>query len=79
MFLEAAKALAEKVTPEDIAGGAVYPELSRIRDCSFAVACATIRRAVAEGHADPEVLDNLEKAVERAMWFPEYLPMRFEP
>jgi malate dehydrogenase (oxaloacetate-decarboxylating) len=79
MFLEAAKALAAQVRAEDIAEGAVYPELSRIRDCSFAVACATIRRAVAEGHADPEMLDNLEKTVERAMWAPEYLPMRFEP
>ena len=79
MFLEAAKALAAQVRAEDIAEGAVYPELSRIRDCSFAVACATIQRAVAEGHADPELLDNLEKTVERAMWAPEYLPMRFEP
>jgi hypothetical protein len=43
------------------------------------VAGATIRRAVAEGHAEPEILDNLEKTVERAMWYPEYLPMRFEP
>ena len=40
------------------------------------MACATIRRAVAEGHADPEILEHLEKTVERAMWFPEYLPMR---
>lgn len=79
MFLEAAKALAAKVGPEDIAESAVYPELSRIRDCSFAVACATVRRAVAEGHAEPEILDHLEKMVERAMWVPEYLPMRFEP
>jgi malate dehydrogenase (oxaloacetate-decarboxylating) len=78
MFLDAAKALAAQVTAEDIAQGAVYPELSRIRDCSFAVACATIRRAVAEGHADPEVLDHLERTVEQAMWFPEYLPIRFE-
>jgi malate dehydrogenase (oxaloacetate-decarboxylating) len=79
MFLEAAKALAAQVRPEDIAESAVYPELSRIRDCSFAVACATIRRAVSEGHADAEALENLEKTVERTMWFPEYLPMRFEP
>ena len=79
MFLEAAKALAAQVTPEDIASSTVYPELSRIRECSFAVACATIRKAVAEGHADPEVLDHLEKTVERAMWYPEYLPTRFEP
>jgi malate dehydrogenase (oxaloacetate-decarboxylating) len=78
MFLEAAKALAEQVRPEDLADNAVYPELSRIRDCSLAVACATIRRAVAEGHADPEILEHLERTVEQAMWYPEYLPMRFE-
>jgi malate dehydrogenase (oxaloacetate-decarboxylating) len=78
MFLEAAKALAAQVRDEDLAECAVYPELARIRDCSFAVACATIRRAVAEGHAEPEILDHLEKTVERAMWVPEYLPMRFE-
>jgi malate dehydrogenase (oxaloacetate-decarboxylating) len=78
MFLEAAKALAAMVKPEDLAECAVYPELARIRDCSFAVACATIRRAVAEGHADPEILEHLEKTVERAMWYPEYLPMRYE-
>jgi hypothetical protein len=59
--------------------GAVYPELARIRECSYSVACATIRRAVDEGHADPEILDNLEKTVEHAMWYPEYLPVRHEP
>ncbi|MFI5007448.1 MAG: NAD-dependent malic enzyme, partial [Solirubrobacterales bacterium] len=79
MFLEAAKALAGKVTEEDLAESAVYPALTRIRECSFAVACATIRRAVAEGQASPEILDNLEQTVERAMWLPEYLPVRYEP
>ena len=78
MFLESAKALAALVKPEDLAECAVYPELSRIREISFAVACATIRRAVAEGHADPEILEHLEKTVEGAMWVPEYLPIRFE-
>ena len=78
MFLEAAKALAAMVKPEDLAECAVYPELARIRECSFAVACATIRRAVAEGHADAEILEHLEKTVDRAMWYPEYLPIRFE-
>jgi malic enzyme len=79
MFLDAAKALAEKVTAEDLAECAVYPQLSRILDCSHAVACAVIRRAVAEGHADSENLVNLEESVRRAMWFPEYLPIRYEP
>ena len=79
MFLEAARALAGQVTDRDLAEGAVYPELRRIRECSYAVACATIRRAVQEGHADAGILENLEKTVDRAMWYPEYLPMRYEP
>ncbi len=79
MFLEAAKALAGHVSDQHLAEGAVYPELRTIRECSFSVACATIRRAVAEGHADPEILESLEKTVDRAMWYPEYLPLRYEP
>jgi malic enzyme len=79
MVLEAAKALAGMVKSEDLSECAVYPELARIRECSFAVACATIRRAVAEGNANPEILEHLEKTVERAMWYPEYLPIRYEP
>ena len=78
MFLDAAKALAEKVTADDLKQCAVYPEFRRIRECSHAVACAVIKRAVAEGHADEEVLIKLEETLERAMWFPEYLPIRYE-
>jgi malic enzyme len=79
MFLAAAKALAEMVTASDLEQCALYPELRRIRGCSRAVACAMIKRAVTEGHADKEVLINLEQTVKRAMWFPEYLPVRYEP
>lgn len=78
MFLDAAKALAAQVSSQDLEESAVYPQLTRIRDCSHAVACATIRRAVKEGHADPEILENLEDTVKHAMWFPEYLPVRHE-
>jgi malate dehydrogenase (oxaloacetate-decarboxylating)(NADP+) len=79
MFLAAAKALAEKVTDKDLAEVAVFPELPRIRECSQAVACAVIRRAVEEGHADESVLTNLEDRVEKAMWSPEYCPIRYRP
>lgn len=79
MFLDAAKALATHVTEADIKESAVYPQLSTIRDCSHTVACAVIRRAVKEGYADPEVLTGLEETVRRAMWYPEYLPIRYEP
>ena len=57
----------------------VYPELPRIRECSHGVACAVIRRAVLEGHADDVMLRGLEQRVLRAMWVPEYRPIRFEP
>lgn len=79
MFLDAARALATHVTEADIAESAVYPQIGTIRDCSHSVACAVIRRAVKEGHADPEILVNLEETVRRAMWYPEYLPIRYEP
>ncbi|HEY0788586.1 MAG TPA: NAD-dependent malic enzyme, partial [Thermoanaerobaculia bacterium] len=79
MFLESARALAEQVTPADLEETAVYPHLSQIRECSHAVATAVIRRAVKEGHADASILVNLDKTVRNAMWFPEYLPIRYEP
>ena len=79
MFLDAAKVLADQVTDADLADGAVYPTLSRIRDCSHAVACAVIRRAVAEGHAAPEALRDLDQRVRGAMWFPRYRTLRRAP
>ena len=79
MFLDAAKTLAHQVSDEDLAEGAVYPSLTRIRQCSHAVACAVIRRAVVEGQTDERLLDKLEDWVAKAMWTPEYRPIRFEP
>lgn len=76
MFLDAARALADLVSQSDLDQSAVYPELTRIRDCSHAVACAVIRRAVAEGHASPGILQGLEETVKHAMWFPKYRPIR---
>ncbi len=79
MFLDAAKALAGKVTDEDLAETAIFPRLSRIRECSHAVACAVIRRAVEEGHTEERVLEDVENRVAEAMWAPEYRPIRYEP
>jgi malate dehydrogenase (oxaloacetate-decarboxylating) len=78
MFLDAAKALAALVTQEDLDDTAVFPDLTRIRECSHSVACATVRRAVVDGHAEPEILEGLEETIRRAMWIPEYLPIRYE-
>ncbi len=78
LLLAAAKALADVTPTGDSQEGAVFPDLRRIRECSHAVACAAIRCAVSEGHADPGVSFKLEETVRSAMWFPEYLPVRFE-
>ncbi|MBZ5498072.1 MAG: NAD-dependent malic enzyme [Acidobacteriia bacterium] len=79
MFLEAARALASKVTSKDLDESAVYPELPRIRECSLGVACATVHRAVKEGHADESILEGLQENLDRAMWYPKYMPIRYEP
>ncbi len=77
MFLDAAKALAGSVSASDLEHNAVFPELGRIRDISHAVACAVIRRAVDQGHAEEEILDDLEATLRNAMWSPEYVPLRY--
>jgi malic enzyme len=78
MFFDAAKALAATVTEKDLRETAIYPELTRIRECSHAVACAAIKRAVAEGNAEPAILPDLHETVKASMWFPDYLPLRPE-
>ena len=78
MFLAAAKALAEKFPdgkPEEIALSLDY---QNTRDYSHAVACAVIQQAVSEGYADEEMMNKLEEKVMNAMWFPDYLPFRYE-
>ncbi len=78
MFLDAAKTLAGLVSESDLKSGALFPQLKQIREISRTIAIAVVKRAVAEGHADQSMLKNVEARVERAMWFPEYLPIRFE-
>ncbi len=78
MFLQAAKVLSQKLTDGDLKECTVYPDFQRIRECSHAVACAVIKYAVSEGNANEEVLVNLEENIERAMWSPEYMPIRYE-
>lgn len=77
MFLDAARMLADQVTDADLASGAVYPDLTRIRSCSRAIAGAVIRRAFQERHASLESLDDLDQRIARAMWRPEYRPIRY--
>ena len=77
MFLEAARALSTQLTESDLRENAVYPELTRIRECSLSVACAVMRKAASEGIATAEIPSPLEENVRKAMWFPEYRSLRY--
>jgi malic enzyme len=79
VFLEAAKALAQQVSVDDLAAGSVYPSLTRIRECSHAVACAVVRRAIEEGQAGWPGGTSVEDLVTGAMWVPSYQPIHLEP
>lgn len=74
MFLAAAEALADLVDMDTLRTGALFPQITRVREVSRAVALAVAARAVADGVA--EALDDPEAAVSAAMWDPVYLPYR---
>ncbi|MBN8709131.1 MAG: NAD-dependent malic enzyme [Verrucomicrobia bacterium] len=72
MFLAAARALAAETTPEDLAQGCVYPQLTRIREVSQKVAMATANEAVHLGLARNDLGANPEAAIASLMFQPSY-------
>ena len=77
MFLVAAHQLADLVSDERLRTGALYPPVARLRAVARAIAIAVVRKARDDGlglaYTDPEI----EAAVDRSMWWPDYVP--FEP
>jgi malate dehydrogenase (oxaloacetate-decarboxylating)(NADP+) len=71
MFLQAARALAAQVIPEDLEQGRVYPSFKRIREVSAAIAVAVASEAYRSGQADAPPGD-LGEAMAAAMYWPEY-------
>jgi malate dehydrogenase (oxaloacetate-decarboxylating) len=76
MFLLAARTLAEMVSPERLAAGALYPAVSELRTVSRQIAAKVVCQSrdcgVGRLYRDEEVLD----AVDSAMWYPDYLQYR---
>lgn len=73
MFTAAAQALARLVDERDLAEGALLPPVTKLREVSRAVAVAVVREARATGLARRPLEDaEVERAVDEAMWFPEY-------
>ena len=76
MFLLAAQTLAEAVTDERLATGALYPPVSDLRAVSRAIAIRVAREAIDEDLAGIEPSTDIEALIDGAMWWPEYVPYR---
>jgi malate dehydrogenase (oxaloacetate-decarboxylating)(NADP+) len=75
MLFSAAQALADCVTPEDIAAGQVFPRVAKIRQVSVSVAAAVARTAMYHGIARRMPPPDLEAFLDRTMWRPVYRPI----
>jgi len=71
-FLVAAAALAARVTTERLATGGIYPPVGELRAASRAVAIAVVRCLRDGGFGRQYTDDQIEPAVDQAMWAPEY-------
>lgn len=72
MFAAAAEAVAEMVQPEELALGALYPPLTRLREVSARIAEAVVKEARDSGigrHLRDEIIPS---EVDKMMWLPEY-------
>ncbi len=72
MFLSAARALADRVSEQDLAARAIYPPLSDIRNVSLAIATAVAKEAHAQGLARAWRATDLEQAIAESMYDPRY-------
>lgn len=76
MFLTAAKVLADWGSRPGSSEGTLYPPLRRLRDVSRSIAIAVAKEAAASGVGRSMSDREIEDAVERQMWWPDYLPYR---
>ncbi len=72
MFYASARSLASKVTDDDLSLGRVYPSLSRIRECSLAIAVDVAEMAFESGLARVARPDDLREAIQAMMFEPDY-------
>jgi malic enzyme len=72
MFLAAASSLAEMVTPERLAQGALYPALTDLRAVSRRIGIAVAREARDRGLGRLVADEEIDAAVDANMWDPAY-------
>jgi malic enzyme len=74
MFLAAAVALADVVPQERLAAGSLYPSQQDLRLCSRAIAIRVVQVARDAGIGRMLTDEEIERAVDEAMWWPAYRP-----
>ncbi len=73
-FLVAAREFAAMVSPDRLASGAMYPPIRDLRRIARTIAVAVVRQLLDSGYGRQYRDEEIEPAVDRAMWWPEYLP-----
>ncbi|HEX6127636.1 MAG TPA: NAD-dependent malic enzyme [Candidatus Limnocylindria bacterium] len=71
-FVVAARTLAGLVGEDRLALGAIYPRISDLRVAARAIAVALVRHFRDTGYGRQYHDDEIELAVDRAMWWPDY-------
>jgi malate dehydrogenase (oxaloacetate-decarboxylating) len=73
-FLVAAREFSAQVSAERLASGAMYPPIRDLRRIARAIAIAVVRQLRDSGYGRQYRDEEIGPAVDRAMWWPEYLP-----
>jgi malate dehydrogenase (oxaloacetate-decarboxylating)(NADP+) len=72
MFIAAAEAVAEQVTPDDFEKGLIYPQVKDIMKVSLNVAVKVAKQIFESGLAGIEKPDDLHAFIKTKMYVPEY-------
>jgi len=71
-FAAASRALAREVSAEELSHGQLFPAIHRLRPVTRTIALAVARQVRDEGLAPERTDDELEAALDREIWEPEY-------
>jgi malate dehydrogenase (oxaloacetate-decarboxylating) len=78
-FLAAAEELAAWVTPTRLASGGLYPPIADLRGIARRIAIAVVRTLRDTGYGRQFRDEDIEPAVDGAMWTPDYVPYLPDP
>jgi malic enzyme len=75
-FTTAAEELAGSVSPDRLAAGGIFPPISELRSIARRIAIAVVIRLRDTGYGRQFRDEEIERAVDDAMWTPDYRPYR---